>query len=191
MKWKIGALIGIAGVAQLCLAKSGPQIPEIQTMVHKKASGILMGSIAAFTYALYSYLAHKLMQRGVTSRAAMGTLFGLGAFLLLPVLLFTGSSFLNSWSNLAVGVYMAFVPMFIGYLFFGYGLSKIEASTATTLSLFEPAVATLLAVIIVGEQIPEIAWYGIGLIVVCLCILTTPGFEMHLLNRARKTVMSE
>jgi len=46
-------------------------------------------------------------------------------------------------------------------------------------------------VIIVGEQIPQTAWYGIGLIVACLFILTTPGFEMHLLNRARKAVMSE
>ena len=86
---------------------------------------------------------------------------------------------------------LAVIPMFLGYICFGYGLSKISASTATTLSLFEPAVATLFAVIIVGEQIPLIAWSGIGLIVVCLFILTTPGLEMNFLSGARKNAVSE
>ena len=190
IRWKIGATVGIAGVVLLCLAKPGSH-PDIQAVAYNKVAGVLMGFVAALTYALYSYVAHKLMQRGVASRAAMGILFGLGGALLIPVLLFTGGSFLHSWSNLAVGVYMASIPMFLGYICFGYGLSKISASTATTLSLFEPAVATLLAVAIVGEHIPLIAWNGIGLIVVCLFILTTPGLEMNLLKGGRKTVMSE
>ncbi|QEN09427.1 EamA family transporter [Oceanispirochaeta crateris] len=191
MKWKMGALIGILGVVLLCLTKSGQQSNEIQMMYYKKTFGVLTGVLAAFTYALFSYVAHKLMKRGVASRAAMGSLFGLGGAILLPVLLFTGKSFLNSWLNLAVGMYMATIPMFIGYLFFGYGLSKINASMATTLSLFEPAVATLFAVIIVGEQISLTAWYGIGLIIACLFILTVPVLDLNLLTRIRKAIIAE
>ncbi len=43
--------------------------------------------------------------------------------------------------------------MFLGYLFFSFGLKRIPASQAMTLALFELPVATLLAVILVGESL--------------------------------------
>lgn len=104
----------------------------------------------------------------------MGTVFGLGGLLLLPVLLATGAPLLDSWSNAAVGAYMALVPMFIGYVLFGWGLAHVPASTATTLSLLEPAVAAVLAVLVVGERLPPLGWFGIALVVCCLAVLTTP-----------------
>lgn len=173
-QWKTGAAFGITGATMLCLSKSHLQNTgsiEINNYIY----GILMGLVAALTYAAYSHIAHRLMQQGIGSRAAMGSLFGIGGLLLLPVLYFTGSAFLHSWSNIAVGIYMASVPMFLGYILFGFGLARISASTATTLSLFEPAVATILAVIIVGEHLTIAAWSGIALIVTCLFILTCPG----------------
>ena len=69
---------------------------------------------------------------------------------------------------------MAFVPMFLGYICFGYGLSRVRASTATTLTLIEPVVAAVLAVVIVGERLPALGWIGVGLVVVCLLVLTIP-----------------
>ena len=62
------------------------------------------------------------------------------------MLLATGALLPSSWSNAAVGTYMALVPMFLGYVLFGWGLAHVTASTATTLSLLEPAVAAVLAV---------------------------------------------
>ena len=69
---------------------------------------------------------------------------------------------------------MAFVPMFLGYICFGYGLSRVRASTATTLTLIEPVVAALLAVVVVGERLPPLGWAGVGLVVLCLLVLTVP-----------------
>ena len=46
---------------------------------------------------------------------------------------------------------------------FGYGLSKIPASTATTVTLIEPAVATVLAVWLVGERLSPLGWFGLSL----------------------------
>ena len=81
-----------------------------------------------------------------------------------------------SWQNAAVGAYMALVPMFLGYLLFGYGLTKIPSSTATTVTLTEPAVATLLAVLIVGERLDAVGWAGIATIGVVLIVLAlAPG----------------
>jgi DME family drug/metabolite transporter len=69
---------------------------------------------------------------------------------------------------------MALVPMFTGYLLFGWALAHVPATTATTLTLLEPAVATLLAVTIVGEHLPAAGWAGLALIAGCLVILTAP-----------------
>lgn len=69
---------------------------------------------------------------------------------------------------------MALVPMFIGYICYGYGLARITASMATTITLIEPVVAAILAVIIVGERLPVMGWVGIGLVVACLIFITVP-----------------
>lgn len=53
---------------------------------------------------------------------------------------------------------MALVPMLLGYLLFGYGLTRVTPSAATTLTLAEPAIAALLAVVLVGERLPAIGW---------------------------------
>jgi DME family drug/metabolite transporter len=173
--WMIGAALGLSGTVLLCVAEaagtdSGSGTHSARTTV----LGVVLGLVAGFTYALYSWAAHRLISDGVTSGAAMGAVFGLGGLLLLPVLLATGAPLLDSWSNAAVGAYMALVPMFVGYVLFGWGLAHVPASTATTLSLLEPAVAAVLAVLVVGEHLPPLGWAGIALVVGCLAVLTTP-----------------
>jgi DME family drug/metabolite transporter len=69
---------------------------------------------------------------------------------------------------------MALVPMFFGYICFGYGLARIPASLATTISLFEPVFAAVLAVVIVRERLPPLGWTGIALVVACLVCITAP-----------------
>lgn len=48
----------------------------------------------------------------------------------------------------------------------------MRASTAIVLTLVEPVVAALLAVVIVGERLPTLGWAGVGLIVSSLIVLT-------------------
>ncbi|CAL9335853.1 hypothetical protein SUDANB58_00164 [Streptomyces sp. enrichment culture] len=174
-RWMAGAALGLSGTVLLCAAeaggaRSGPGARSAGETV----LGVGLGLVAGLTYALYSWAAHRLIDRGVTSGAAMGTVFGIGGLLLMPVLLATGAPLLASWSNAAVGAYMAVVPMFTGYVLFGWGLAHVPASTATTLSLLEPAVAAVLAVLVVGERLPLPGWAGIALVVGCLAVLTTP-----------------
>ena len=105
----------------------------------------------------------------------MGAVFGAGGLLLMPVLALTGAPLLASWQNLAVGAYMALIPMFAGYVLFGWGLSRVRASTATTITLAETVVAAILAVVIVGERLPALAWVGAGLVAGSLFVLTLPA----------------
>ncbi|GAA2350035.1 EamA family transporter [Streptomyces violaceusniger] len=187
-RWMLAATLGLLGTILLCVAEAahatgGPGQGSVATTL----LGIGLGLVAAATYALYAWAAHRLITRQVPSRAAMGAVFGLGGLLLLPVLLATGAPLVASWSNAAVGAYMALVPIFAGYVLFGWGLTHVPASTATTLSLLEPAVAALLAVLVVGERLPAAGWMGIALVIACLAVLTAPtatlrGSRRHLRN---------
>jgi DME family drug/metabolite transporter len=175
-RWLAGAALGLAGMVLLCLAEAARPRSGHSSAGHTLL-GVALGLAAGTTYALYTWAAHRLIRRGVTSRAAMGAVFGLGGLLLLPVLLATGAPLIASWPNAAVGAYMALIPMFTGYLLFGWALAHVPATTATTLTLLEPAVATLLAVTIVGEHLPAPGWAGLTLIAGCLVILT--AFPTH------------
>lgn len=170
-RWAVGAALGVIGMGLLCFAEGtdhGTAAPSVMT-------GVLLGLLAGLTYALYSWAARRLMQRGIAPRAAMGAMFGLGGLLLMPVLFATGAPFLASWNNAAVGIYMALVPMFLGYVCFGYGLARIPASSATAITLVEPVVAAGLAALIVGERLPAQGWVGVALIFACLVCLTLPA----------------
>lgn len=173
LRWLSGAVLGLTGIALLSLSGGTEQIAAADTSA--TLTGVILGLLAAFTYALYSWAARRLMQRNIPSRAAMGGIFGIGGLLLMPVLALYGAPFLDSWQNAAVGIYMACVPMFLGYVCFGYALARIPASTATTITLLEPVIAAALAALIVGEQLTAAGWVGVALIFTCLVCITLPA----------------
>lgn len=115
-----------------------------------------------------------VIRHDVPSRAVTGAVFGLGGVLLLPVLLVTGGPILASRTSFAVATYLAVVPMFLGYLLFGRGLAQVSASTATTLSLAEPASAALFAIALLDERLAPAGWLGISLLFVSLFVIAPP-----------------
>ena len=165
--WMMAAALGIAGSAMLCVAKADqPTASASDTLF-----GIGLGLIAGITYALYSWVVHRLISREIGRAAAMGAVFGFGGALLIPVLLLTGAPLLASTESFTVAAYMALIPMFLGYYLFGLGLKRVRPSTATTLTLIEPAVAALLAVVVVGEQLTTLGWAGLAVLAVALVVL--------------------
>lgn len=172
LRWSAGAFVGLIGMGLICVAENlshrevigGDSVPL----------GVVLGLIGGLTYALYSWSARKMMLQGTRSSVAMGATFGLGGLLLMPVLIVTGGPFLASWTNAAVGIYMAGVPMFLGYISFGFGLARVQASMATVITLLEPVVAAVLAVLIVKESLPILGWIGVAMVVGCLVIITMP-----------------
>ena len=61
----------------------------------------------------------------------------------------------------------------MAYLLFGIGMRTMNSSTATTITLLEPFVATLLAVIVVGERLAPTGWAGLVLILAAVTVLAT------------------
>ena len=172
-RWLLGAMLGIVGIVLLCAVEGNDH--STAATATTVISGVSLGVLAGFTYALYSWTARRLMQRKVLPSAAMGATFGLGGLLLIIVWCFSGMHILSTWQNSSVGLYMILVPMFIGYLCYGYGLARIPASSATTITLLEPVVAALLAVVIVGERLPFLGWMGVALIIICLVCIVYPA----------------
>ena len=157
--------LGVVGICLLINAET----PANSTFEPQfKLWGIVLGLVAGLSYATYSLMAKSLINKGIQSQAAMGAIFGLGACLLLPTLLVSGDNLFSSQTNTLVLIYMAVIPMGIGYVMFGIGLRHINASTANILTLFEPVVAAVIAVLILEEYISAIGWWGIVLIMTCL-----------------------
>lgn len=167
ISWYLAALLGIMGSVLLVLSSSHDGFANTDATIVGIGSGLLAGT----TYAMYSWVVQRLMYDGVPRAAAMGCVFGLGGAGLVPVLVLTGAPLVASLEALTVGAYMALIPMFLGYVAFGYGLSKIPASSATTLTLIEPAVATVLAVLIVGERLTLPGWLGLGIFGIVLLLV--------------------
>ncbi|MBR7887533.1 EamA family transporter [Marinomonas sp. A79] len=166
-RWLMSLVIGLIGIALLVFSEPSA---EAHTTLNSREVGVMLGLLAGLTYAGYSWGAKAMISDGVRSQSAMGIIFGLGAMLLLPTLVFTGDNLFSSVTNILVVSYMALVPMCLGYIAFGFGLRYVKASNANVLTLFEPVVAAALAVIVVGEFIPVLGWIGIVLIMVCLLL---------------------
>ena len=136
-------------------------------------AGILLGVLAGLAYALYAYSSSRAIGAGERSGAVMGGMFGIGAVTLAPVLLALGASLLQSGQSVAIAAYLALGPMFLAYLFFGIALRTVRSSTATSITLLEPLVATLLAVIVVGESLAVLGFIGLALILGAVVALAT------------------
>jgi drug/metabolite transporter, DME family len=162
----------VLGVLALAFSHAGEAGPTTGTSGGNPVLGIMLGLLAGATYALYSWGAARMMRRGLPSRPVMGSIFGLGGVLLLPVLLLTGAPIVEANRNLAVVAYLALVPMFVGYALFGRGLAAVSASTATTLSLLEPAVAAVIAVLVLHEALSALGWLGMAILLASLVLLT-------------------
>jgi DME family drug/metabolite transporter len=135
--------------------------------------GVLLGLLAGFAYALYTYSSTRVIRMGHGGRATMGATFGLGSIGLLPVLALTGAPILASAGNMGIAAYLAIGPMFVAYVFFGVGLGSLRSSAVTTITLLEPVVATILAVLIVGERLTLLGWMSTLLILAGVTILAS------------------
>jgi len=155
--WAASAAVTISGVALLAL--SAHAAPGTNPLL-----GVLLALGAGFGYALYSWAAARLITAGKPSRPVMSAIFTLAAVPLVPTFLLAHPGPLVSGQGLLVLSYLAIIPMAVAYLLFGYGFRGLTASTAMTLALTEPLVATVLAILLLHERLSPSAWLGLALI---------------------------
>ncbi|UQE75479.1 DMT family transporter [Gordonia sp. PP30] len=132
-RWAASCALGVAGCALLCVSRSAGTGGNV-------VAGVLPGLAAGAAYAGYSWAMRRLMAHDISRDAAAGAVLGGGGVVLAAGAVAGGASLAaappSSWAVLA---YLAVVPMFGGYVLFSRGLAGIDATTATTLTLLEPA----------------------------------------------------
>ena len=164
--WFVATALATTGVAVLSLASA--------TDASLSAAGIGLALVSGLGYATYTIVAKRLLRLGHTPVAVMGASFGLGAVLLLPVLLLGDTAWLHTPDGLALALYLGIVPTALAYSLFARGLRSLDASEVTTLVLAEPLTATVLGVVVLDERVGTGGLLGAVLILAGLAVLALP-----------------
>jgi DME family drug/metabolite transporter len=183
-RWLIATAITVAGGVMLVSGRNfgedGGAAIRDSAMV---TAGIVLALIAGFAYALYTYMANKLMKphsdrpQGLGHRPVISTIQLVSAVplivMLIVLVLLDPGQFSNQPLALPVMAYLVLFPTAVGHLLLAVGLGAMPASRAAVYTLFEPVVAVVLAVVIVGESIAPIGWIGLVVVLLGLLVLTT------------------
>jgi DME family drug/metabolite transporter len=164
-RWMGATVVAIAGVALLLAAGREVGIA---------LDGIFFGLIAGAAYATYVIAARQFSRAGNVV-GATAVIFALAAVMLLPLLGTASLSWVATVPGAVAVLHLGVLATAAAYLLFAHGLKTTRSTTATTLSLGEPATAALLGVIVVGERPPALGWLGLGLLLLALVSVATEG----------------
>lgn len=84
---------------------------------------------------------------------------------------------LGSLHGIVTVVYLGTILTTFAHVFFSRGLRSVEGSTAGTISLAEPATASLFGFLLLGGQISRGGGIGIALIGVSLALISTAAYH--------------
>jgi drug/metabolite transporter, DME family len=141
---------------------------------HSQPLGVALALIPGLAYAGTSIVAARLITAGNHSAGVMGAMFGGAAVLSAPILAVTGVGWLADAHGLGSALFLGLVSNFFCYTLFGRALRHTSAAVATTLTLTEGAVGTLMGVAVRGERLAPIAWAGLALLGAALFVLCVP-----------------
>jgi len=173
--WLLATIGAVVGIVLLAIGGHGESAHQPVAVV----PGIALGLLAGIAYASYTFASGRTIQAGHTSTGVMGSMFGLGAIALIPVLLVCGGPILDTPAAIGISAYLVLGPMVLAYVLFGFGMRTLTASTVTVITLIEPAVATALAVIVVGERLEPLAWFGLVLLVAAVVVVAIDAIRKH------------
>ncbi|MET0960016.1 MAG: EamA family transporter [Psychrobacillus psychrotolerans] len=160
--WGISTGLAIIGCMLLFVTKGEVSINPF---------GILYSLVAGIIFALYTMTSKSMLQKE-EAMSVVAMTFSLSALLLTPFYFLFDVSWLKDAGNIGIIFYLGIATTSIAYVLYGWGLRKIPASSALTLSLAEPTTAALLGVVVVGEILSTTSWVGIGLLLGSIAILT-------------------
>lgn len=178
-RWLGAALATVAG-AGLLLAARIPAGPETSNGTSELLPGVAAGLVAGVTYALYAFAIGRLISpvssrpKGLAHGAVVASIQGAASLPMLALLILTSEQTFTMpvWPIL---LYLAVIPTALGHRLFAYGLGRMKASTATLYTVLEPVVATVLAVLLLGEGFSPMGWIGFPLVIAGLVLVSIPA----------------
>lgn len=168
--WYAATVISIVGIVLL----SG--IVEGGSRVGIPPLGLLLAVVAGASYAGQTVAIRRLVA-GHPPELVMALLFGLAGILLSPFLFIRPVHWLVSLHGVGTVVYLGTIPTTVAYVFFSKGLRSVDGATAGTISLAEPATASLFGFFLLGERISPVGGVGIALIGLSLVLISAAAFQ--------------
>lgn len=170
---------GRVWVVSTCLAVTGVLLLSAPTDTgNARVLGAVAAAIASAAYALYTVMGARLVDDHHHATDALAASFAIGAVILLPFLLMDGG-WLFSGRGFALAMWLGLATTTVSYVLFGIGITHLAPGIVATMLLSEPALATLLGVVVLGEPMAIGGWIG--------CVLIIIGLAMVGRSEQRKT----
>jgi len=163
-RWWAATAAAVSGVVLLSHGHAG----------HSAPVGLALGALASASFATIVVCIGALVGRGVEPIAASGQVFMGGAAVLTPVLAAGPISWVLTGRGALVSVHLAVLGTTVAYWLYSSGLRSTRPPVAATISLAEPASATLLGVVLLHEHLTAPAWLGLALLGAGLVTMTVP-----------------
>lgn len=154
-RWFLATIVTTAGIAVLSSAKGFSQF---------NLTGFLLALGAGASYSLFAVASKSALTSGVGIPEAMTKIILLASLLGLPFIFVGDFAPFVSLHGVEMLLWLGLVPTALAYLAYAFGLKSVQAGTASTLILAEPATATLLAALILHESLNLRSIYGIAII---------------------------
>jgi len=161
-RWLVSTVITTIGIGFLSLARG---------VHHVHIAGIALALGAGASYSIFAVASKSAMRSGTSFTESMWKVFGLGALLLSPILFIANVHAIFTFRGISMSVWLGLVPTAVAYTSYAYGLRHIRVATASTLILAEPATATILAAVVLGETVNIYSILGIVIVIAGLTYL--------------------
>lgn len=155
--WVVSTCMAVIGVLLLA-SPTGSESGDARLL------GASAAVMASASYALYTVLGSKLVDDEHHATDALAASFAIGAVLLLPFLLLD-ASWLFTARGVALALWLGLASTTLSYVMFGYGITYLAPGIVATMLLSEPALATVLGVVVLGEPMAVRGWIGCALII--------------------------
>ena len=160
LNWYLGTSVTIIGIVLVGTANGVEGFNFL---------GILLASIAGLGFAIFNVICRKSLEKGASDIWVTAQTFGVAAIASSPFLFAENPVWLTTRNGIVTTLWLGIFTTSVGYILFMYGLKRIPSSLAATVVLAEPATATILAAVVIGE--PLVAQSYLGIATVALGIL--------------------
>jgi DME family drug/metabolite transporter len=160
LNWYLGTSVTIIGIVLVGTANGVEGFNVL---------GILLASIAGLGFAIFNVICRKSLEKGASDIWVTAQTFGVAAIASAPFLFAESPVWLTTRNGILTTLWLGIFTTSVGYILFMYGLKRIPSSLAATVVLAEPATATILAAVVIGE--PLVAQSYLGIATVALGIL--------------------
>ncbi len=132
----------------------------------------LLGSIGAgASFAVFANAQRRLMDAGWDPFTVAGAMGAWSAAVAVGALPFVDVSWALEPGGLVMTLWLGVATIAVAYTLFTWGLERLTAATAATLTLAEPLTASLLGIAVLGERLSPLAIAGLVVLAAGLVLL--------------------